>query len=84
MNLKKENGFYTDREYTVDECHALCQAKAECGAFFIANTKITHRMNKGSCLLYKKGCENDGNSKFDHYSMTDCLNTGNFSFSDLN
>ena len=78
-----ENGFYTDREYTVDECHALCQAKAECGSFFIANTKIKNGMNKGSCLLYKKGCESNGDVRFDHYSMADCTNKGNSSFCDL-
>ena len=86
MNLEKDNGFYTYQEYTVEQCHALCIRRADCGGFFIPNTDIRKGMNKGSCLLYKKGCENNGDVRFDHYTMADCknLHLGNSSFCDLN
>ena len=36
-------------------------------------------MKKGSCLLYKAGCETDGNSNLQYYAMTDCAKASNYS-----
>ena len=71
-HLIREGGFYTDRDYTVKECYALCSKhrklngkKSDCGGFFIT---------KRACLLYKAGCQNNGDSRFQHYAMSDCTN----------
>ena len=75
-NLKMKGGFHLNREYTVDECYALCKKEPECGGFF--RTKDSERgKSKGSCLLYRKGCTNDGNPNFEYYALADCQTNSN-------
>ena len=37
--------------------------------------------NKGSCLLYREGCEKFPDNRFEYYDMKDCPNTRNYSCS---
>ena len=60
-----------DREYTVEECYALCKKKPECGGFFRTKKKGQGK-SKGSCLLYREGCTSDGNRNMEYYAMADC------------
>ena len=95
-SLRDDGGFYNDREYTVNECYALCSRhntsygkESNCGVFFIRLIQMGEA-KKGSCLLYKAGCTNNGDRNFQHYAMTDCTNLhaliakSNYEFYDLN
>ena len=65
-----------DREYTVEECYALCEKESACGGFFRTKKKLSGKAI-GSCLLYRDGCTNDENANVEYYSMTDCQRNSN-------
>jgi len=71
-----KGGFHLNREYTVDECYALCKKEPECGGFFRTKDSAPG-MSKGSCLLYREGCTTDGNPNLEYYALTDCQINGN-------
>jgi len=56
---------YDDREYTVSQCHVLCDKEPLCAGFFVG------RYDK-RCQLYREGCTYSNNDAWDYYAMADC------------
>merc|ERR1719163_2310489 len=59
---------YTDKTYTMQECHDLCKANSQCGGFFMATAANTAL--PGACLIFKAGCTDDDNAQWDYYDMS--------------
>ena len=78
-----------DRQYTVEECYALCTNEPDCGAFVITKVnfdtdilpvhvsrkQVDGQFPKAACLLFREGCNREGSTLlFDTYEMKDCQN----------
>ena len=56
---------FQDREYSTQECYALCKVTDECGGFLFG-TSTKH------CFLVRSGCTTTNDETWDYYSMDDC------------
>ena len=65
-----------DRQYTVEECYALCTNEPDCGAFVITKVnfdtdlldvlvsrkQVDGQFPKAACLLFREGCNREGST----------------------
>ena len=56
---------FTDRQYSVEECYAMCLKSTECAGFFL-KTDTKH------CHLSRKGCSKTQFPSLTYYSLEDC------------
>ena len=62
---------FSDRPYTIEECHLLCTAEPECSGFFLGTTDR-------KCMLVRDGCIDNDNPQWVFYAISDCNSNNNF------